>query len=263
MQHLADTVAQVEDRLDARVGLALIDTVSGQSWTHRPEERFLMTSTAKVPICAAVLARADAGTLSLTDELPVGDADILSYAPVTENRVGDNMTIAALCLAAINMSDNTATNLLIDQLRGAQAVTQFLRDSGDPVSRLDRREPDLNTFAPGDDRDTSTPVAMANMLHSLLLGEVLTPASRDQLSDWMSHGGVTGALLRRTAPPDWRISDKSGGGEQTRSVVALVTPPDGTAWVVTIFLSDADADFATRDSALQELSAAVIAVIRG
>lgn len=263
MQHLADTVAQVEDRLDARVGLVLTDTGSGQIWTHRPEERFLMTSTAKAPICGAVLARADAGTLSLTDELPVRDADILSYAPVTENRVGDSMTIAELCLAAVDMSDNTATNLLIDHLGGPQAVTQFLRDSGDPVSRLDRREPDLNIFAPGDARDTSTPAAMADMLHSLLLGEVLTPASRDQLFDWMSHGGVTGALLRRTAPADWKVADKSGGGEQTRSIVALVTPTDGAPWVVTIFLSDADADFSTRDAALQDLSAAVIAVIRG
>ncbi len=262
LQHLADTVAGIEDRFDARVGLVLANTGTGESWTHRADERFLMTSTAKVPLCGAVLARADEGTLSLTEELPITDADILSYAPVTETRVGDSMSIADLCLATVDMSDNTAANLLIDRLGGPQAVTQFLRDSGDPVSRLDRHEPELNTFALGDNRDTSTPAAMADTLRNLLLGGVLSPASRDQLADWMVRGGVTGALLRRDAPADWIIYDKSGSSDQTRSIVALVTPADGDQWVATIFLSDADVDFATRNAALQELSAAVIAVIR-
>ncbi|MFD1910761.1 class A beta-lactamase [Halodurantibacterium flavum] len=263
LQHLAATVAEIEDRFDARVGLVLTNSGTGESWAHRADERFLMTSTAKVPLCGAVLARVDEGALSLSEALPVTDADILSYAPVTETRVGDSMTIADLCLAAIDMSDNTAANLLIDRLGGPQAVTQFLRDSGDPVSRLDRREPELNTFAPGDERDTSTPAAMADTLRNLLLGDVLTPASREQLADWMARGGVTGAFLRRDAPGDWIIHDKSGGGDQTRSIVALITPADGAPWVATIFLSDADVDFATRNAALQELSAAVIAVIRG
>ena len=262
LQPLADTAAGIEDRFDARVGLVLANTGTGESWTHRADERFLMTSTAKVPLCGAVLARADEGTLSLTEELPITDADILSYAPVTETRDGDSMSIADLCLATVDMSDNTAANLLIDRLGGPQAVTQFLRDSGDPVSRLDRHEPELNTFALGDERDTSTPAAMADMLRNLLLGDVLTPASRDQLADWMVRGGVTGALLRRDAPADWIIYDKSGSSDQTRSIVALVTPADGDQWVATIFLSDADVDFATRNAALQELSAAVIAVIR-
>jgi len=160
------------------------------------------------------------------------------------------------------MSDNTAANMLVDHLGGPEAVTQFFRDMGDTASRLDRREPELNTFSPGDPRDTSTPATMADTLRHLLLGGALTGASSRQLSDWMSHGGVTGKLLRAEAPADWQISDKSGSGSHTRNIIAMLRPEGRAPWIVTIFISDTDEDFATRDAALQELSAAVMAVIR-
>lgn len=262
VETLSDTVARIEERLAARVGLSLVETGSELSWAHREHERFAMNSTMKTPLCAAVLARRDAGELALTDTLRVTPGDILSYAPVTKGHVGSEMTIAELCLAALDMSDNTATNLLLDHIGGPQAVTAFFRSTGDALSRLDRREPELNAFAPGDPRDTTTPVAMTETLRRLLLGDVLSPGSRDQLAAWMSLGGVTGDLLRADAPQGWQILDKSGSGSHTRNIIALVTPEDDAPWVVTIFISDTDADFATRNAALQEIGSAVMAVIR-
>ncbi|QDY69296.1 class A beta-lactamase [Qingshengfaniella alkalisoli] len=259
---LADTVAQVEERLGARIGLSLVDTGSELSWLHREDERFLMNSTVKTPLCGTVLARRDAGRLSLSDTLRVTQEDILSYAPVTAEQVGTEMTLADLCLAALDMSDNTATNMLIDYLGGPQAVTEFFRTTGDEVSRLDRREPELNTLVPGDPRDTTTPAAMTSTLRRLLLGDVLSPSSRDQLAEWMSLGGVTGNLLRADAPDDWLILDKSGSGNHTRNIIAVITPDGGSPWIATIFISDTDADFATRNAALQEIGSAVISVIR-
>ncbi|KIC07475.1 beta-lactamase [Leisingera sp. ANG-M1] len=262
LEALAETVSQVEQRLGGRVGLSIKEVDGPTSWSHREDERFLMNSTVKTPVCGAVLAQRDAGALTLSDALPVREADLQSYAPVTKSRVGEEMTIGALCLAALDMSDNTATNILIDHLGGPQAVTQFFLSIGDPISRLDRPEPDLNTFAPGDPRDTTTPAAMAATLEKLLLGHALTAASRDLLTDWMSHGGVTGNLLRADAPAGWQVFDKSGSGSHTRNIIAMVTTDKGAPWITTIFLSDVDADFDTRNAALQELGSAVMAVIR-
>ena len=261
LESLAKTVTGVEGRLGARVGVTLVDTGSDLSWSHRADERFLMNSTVKTPVCAAVLARVDAGTLSLSDTLRVEADEVLDYAPVTQTRVDTEMTLAELCLASIDMSDNTAANMLIDHIGGPQAVTAYFRDIGDEISRLDRREPELNTFAPGDLRDTTTPAAMTGTLRRILLGDALTPASRDQLAEWMSFGGVTGALLRADAPEGWRILDKSGSGSHTRNLIAVVTPKDAAPWIATIFVSDVDADFATRNAALQEVGSAVMAVI--
>lgn len=263
LDQLNGTVADIEQRLGARVGLTLIDTGSDRAWTHRADERFLMNSTMKLPLCGAILARRDAGTLSLDDRLAVRVSDILDYAPVTELRTGEDMTLDELCLAALDQSDNTAANLLIARLGGPQAVTDFLRDSGDDMSRLDRLEPKLNTFAADDPRDTTTPRAMADTLRTLFLGDVLSAASRRQLAEWTSHGAVTGKHLRRVAPADWAIFDKSGAGNQTRNLVAMIAPEGHAPWIVTLFISDAEVDFATRDAALQDLSAAVVAVIKG
>lgn len=259
---LSATVAQIEERLGGRVGLALVETGTERSWTYREDERFLMNSTVKTPICAAVLARRDAGELSLSDTLRVEQQEIQSYAPVTENLVGAEMSLADLCLAALDMSDNTATNMLIDHLGGPQEVTAFLRNIGDELSRLDRREPALNSFAPGDPRDTTTPAAMSETLGRLLLADVLAPESREQLTNWMSHGGVTGNLLRADAPDGWQVFDKSGSGSHTRNIVAVIMPEARSPWIVAIFISDVDADFDTRNAALQEIGSAVMAVIR-
>lgn len=260
---LEKTVAGIEQRLDARVGITLVDTGSGETWSHRPDERFAMNSTVKVPICALVLQQHDEGRLSLTEPLPVRESDLLSYAPVTSEHVGDDMSVSELCLAALDMSDNTAANLVLDRVGGPRSVTDLFRQAGDPFSRLNRREPDLNDVAPGDPRDTTTPAAMAATLRELLLGETLTPSSRDQLAAWMSHGGVTQDLIRSHAPAGSEVYDKSGSGAQTRNIVALVAPSDGAPWIATIFISEADTDFTTRDAALKELSAAVMAVIGG
>lgn len=259
---LAETVARIESRLNARAGVVVHDTGSGWTWANRADERFLMNSTIKAPLCGAVLAAADAGTLTLDEELPILRADILSYAPVTEKKVGQSMSLSELCLATIDMSDNTAANLLINRLGGTEAVTDFFRQSGDTVSRLDRLEPDMNTFKVGDPRDTTSPAAMSATLEKLLLGDALTPESRDLLIEWMSHGGVTGELLRKNAPEGWHIADKSGSGSQTRNIIAMITPPDRAPWIAVIFVSDVNADFATRNAALQEISAAVIDVVK-
>lgn len=262
VEALRATVARIEEQLGARVGLSLVDTGSGWSWSHREDELFLMNSTVKVPVCGAILARSDAGTLSLSDSLPVREADLVPYAPVTETRVGGTMTLDELCLAAIDKSDNVAANILIKHLGGPEAVTQFFRSVGDPTSRLDRLEPELNTFAPGDERDTTSPAAMSETLRALLLGGMLSPQARGQLVEWMRHGGVTGALLRAEAEDDWVILDKSGSGRHTRNLVAVIQPEGEAPWIATMFVSDTDAEFEVRNEALKDLVRAVLAVVR-
>ncbi|WP_295807455.1 class A beta-lactamase [uncultured Nitratireductor sp.] len=258
---LSETISRVENTLGARVGIVIRDTGSDWTWSHRAGERFLMNSTVKTVICGGILAKVDEGALTLDEALPIRQFDIVSYSPVTQKHVGKTMSIGDLCLATLDISDNAAANLLIGRQGGPEAVTAFLRRIGDPISRLDRLEPKLNTFEPGDPRDTTTPEAMVETWETLLLGDALTSASRAKLAAWMSHGGVTGALLRSSLPQGWAVSDKSGAGSHTRNIVAMVTPPSRAPWLVSIFISDADVDFETRNAALKDIGAAVAGVL--
>lgn len=258
---LTTTIDRIEHELDARVGVMIRDSGSDWSITHRPDERFLMTSTFKTMLCGAVLHRVDDGELDLDEQIMIEAAAMVEYAPVTETMIGNTMSVGELCYAALDMSDNTATNLLIDRIGGPQSVTDFLRDIGDPTSRLDRREPEVNTFAPGDPRDTTTPLAMTSTMEKLLTGDALTDQSRTQLVDWMSKGGVTGALIRASTPDGWHVADRSGSGNFNRNITAMVTPPGDAPYFIAIFLSDADADFNTRNAAVIDLSDAVMQVV--
>ena len=70
------------------------------------------------------------------------------------------MKLGALCAAALELSDNTAANLLLETIGGPEGLTRYARALGDQQTRLDRVEPDLNSAIPGDERDTTTPAAM-------------------------------------------------------------------------------------------------------
>lgn len=260
---LRDVVQTIESDLGARVGVLVRDTATDWAWGHREDERFLMASVFKSVLCGAVLDRVDRESLSLDERIEIDAEDMLDHAPVTETRIGGTMTIGELCLATLDWSDNPAANLLIERLGGPQEVTAFLRRNGDPVTRLDRMEPDVNIFAPGDPRDTTSPAAMLSTWEAMLRGQALSPRSRQTLEDWMSRGAVTGGLIRAHTPAGWTVADRSGAAQgYTRNLVAMVTPPDRAPYFVAIFLSDSPADFATRNAAVVEIGAAIVDVLR-
>lgn len=248
-------LAALERRHGGRLGVAILDTGDGRRYGHRANERFLMCSTHKVLTVGAVLARVDQGAEWLDRRVVFGRDAVLSWAPVSSHRVGPpGMSVAELCQAAITVSDNTADNLLLASLGGPAAVTAFARRLGDPLTRLDRIEPALNVGAPGDLRDTTTPHAMLGDLHALLLGDVLTNASRDQLEAWMRATRTGLDKLRAGVPADWQAGDKTGSGahDETNDI-AIFRPPQRKPLLVTAYLAGSTADAAGRGAILAEV----------
>jgi beta-lactamase class A len=256
---LIQTIKTMEARMGARIGVAINDVVKQRSWTYRADEPFPITSTFKAFACAAALARVDAGQDALARGIPVQEAMLVDYSPVTEKFIGDEITLAQACHATITMSDNTAGNIVLDSIGGPAGFTQFMRDIGDQHSRLDRRETALNEATPGDPRDTTTPAAAAHALQTLLLTEKLTPASRAQLEDWMINDAVAGALLRRSLPKDWVIGDKTGaGGFGSRSIIALIRIPGHGPVIVAIYLTQSKASMEARNAAIADIGSALV-----
>jgi beta-lactamase class A len=225
-----------------RLGVAVLDTGSGRRWAYQPDSRFAMASTFKVPLAAAILTEADAGRLALAQEIAFGEADLLEYAPVVRaNAAAGRLSIERLCAAMVEVSDNSAANLLLRLIGGPGGLTAFIRASGDGVTRLDRPEPDLNANDPGDPRDTTTPAAMAGLLRNLLLGDRLSPQSRTRLIGWMESSTTGRDRLRAGFPPGWRAGDKTGTGARgVHNDVAIVWPPRRPPLIVTSYLDAPD-----------------------
>lgn len=253
------TITQVEEQLNARVGVAVKIVGTDTGWQYHADDLFPMSSTFKTLACAALLHRVDAGAENLSRIIEIREEDLVSYSPITETRVGAaGMSLEQLCEATITVSDNTAGNLVLGAIGGPEGLTQFMRSVGDRVTRLDRIEPDLNEGVPGDPRDTTTPNAMANAMEALVLGDVLSAASRALLETWLRADSVADALFRAGIPATWEIGDKTGaGGYGSRSIAAIMWPPSGSPVIATVYITETDASFDARNEAIARIGAAI------
>ena len=245
----------IEASVAGRLGVAVLDTATGALEGYRLDERFAMCSTFKFLAVAMVLARVDAGQQRLDERIVVTRASLIDWSPVTGKHVGQPMSVADLCEAAITLSDNAAANLLLASAGGPAAVTAFARRIGDDVTRLDRTEPTLNEGTPGDPRDTSTPRAMARTLHTVLLGNALSPASRARLVAWMTATSTGAERLRAGLPVDWRLAHKTGTGRLgTTNDIGVLWPPRRAPLVVVGYLTECAAPVAARERALARVA---------
>ncbi|GAB0115124.1 class A beta-lactamase [Acidisoma sp. C75] len=252
---LAAQIAALETRQGGRLGVALLDTGSGRRFGHRAAERFPICSTYKFLAAACVLAAVDAGRLSLGQRITYGPEKVVTYSPVTAKHVGPpGLALGDICAAAVTLSDNTAGNLMLGEIGGPAGLTRWLRGIGDGVTRLDRWETALNDYHPGDPRDTTTPQAMLADLQRLLLGPVLSPASRHQLMQWMLADQVGAARLKAGLPAGWRIGDKTGSGAMNATNdIGILWPPAGAPILVAVYAIGLPGDMAARNAVIAEI----------
>ena len=223
---IEDRIGALEHRFDAFAGVFAADLNSGRTVAYRADDPFAMCSTFKVYAAARVLQKAQRGELNLTDEVTIDASEILPNSPVTQTRVGANMSIGELCQAALQRSDNAAGNWLLRIIGGPSRITDFARTIGDDATRLDRWEVELNSAIPGDLRDTSTPHALGAGFANLLTGDALGLPQRDQLETWM-RANVTSSM-RAGLPQGWTTADKTGGGDYASTDdVGIAYGPDG------------------------------------
>lgn len=254
---VVEQLSRFEADNDALIGLYAADLESGRSVAHRADERFAMCSTFKAYAAGRVLQLVERGEVSLEQTLVVDPARVVDNSPITGPRAGTAMTLAELCKAALQYSDNTAGNLLLSTIGGPPAITAFARSLGDEQTRLDRWEPELNSAIPGDPRDTSTPVALAAGFRVLLAGAGLGPARRDQLVEWMRANHTSS--MRAGLPEGWTSADKTGSGDYgSTNDVGLLFGPDGRRMVLAVMIRSRSVDAAAMRPLVGQITALVV-----
>jgi beta-lactamase class A len=240
--------AQLERDAGARLGVYAVDTGTGRSIAHRADERFAYASTIKALMVATLLQRT--AEPDLDRQIDVRAADLVPHSPVTREAVGGTMTLRELADAALRVSDNAAANLLLQELGGTAGLQAALTAVGDDVTRVSRGEPELNEAVPGDERDTTTPRALASSLKAFLVDGALSPEDQTALDSWLRASTTGTDLVRAGVPPDWVVGDKSGSaGYGTRNDLAILRPP-GRAPIVFAVMTSKDQKGSARDDAL-------------
>ena len=250
---------RLEARFHAKLGVYALDTGTGRAVTFQAGTRFAYCSTYKALAAGVLLQRG--APLNRVIRYPA--SGLVDYSPITSRHVGTGMTLAAVMAAALEYSDNTAANLLLDQLGGPRRLQQALRGVGDAVTNSDRDEPAVNTAVPGDPRDTSTAQALGSDLRQFVLGDLLTTGRRALLTSWLRHNTTGGPYIRAGVPAGWTVGDKTGNGYWgTRNDIAIAWPPGRAPLVIAVLSSRGSRDATSDDALLADATRTAVAGLR-
>lgn len=243
---------EIEAETGGRLGVALVDSKGVVLLGFNRDERFAMCSTFKGPLAAAVLIGAEGGKFGLEGTISFSEADVLSYAPaVKKNLKRGRMSMSELAEAAVELSDNSAANLLLPMLGGPEGFTAFVRAHGDTVTRLDRNEPTLNENAPGDPRDTTSPAAMAGLMSRLFFNDMKADSAAT-LRQWYNASKTGDKRIKAGLPKGWTSGSKTGTCGTAYNDVALVKSPDGQEYVLAVYLDRPTVDAEQADAAIAD-----------
>jgi beta-lactamase class A len=207
---LAAELRIIEAAGDGTLGVEIYDTGSGLSVRINQDRRFGHASSFKLSLAALLLQRHAAGLIDADKRVTWTEADMIPHAPFTRERIATGATLRELARATQITSDNPAANILLRELGGPAALTQFWRSIGDDVSRLDRYEPEMNLVPASEFRDTTTPAAMARTVAKLIYDDVLPEAERAELKGWMIATETGLRRVRAGLPEGWMAGDKTG-----------------------------------------------------
>lgn len=245
-------IAQILDSAGARVGLAVRRLDGAKAFSHRADETFAQASAIKVPILWELHRAAAAGELSLDDTLPIDPTNGAGGCGVLQHfGTASRVALADLAVMMIVLSDNVATNLLIDRI-GMEAVNRLLETQQAEATRLRRGMMDPEARAAGRE-NTSTPAEAAELMLRLHVaaGEG-DKAACDTLGVlWRrKESPVTAALSKEV-----RLATKPGALDGLRTEWSLVEPGGGG---YTMALMADGADDKVLEPLFRKLAAAVL-----
>jgi beta-lactamase class A len=241
---LRTTIGETERRLDGVLGVAIIDLSSGQELLVRPDEVFPQASSIKIAVLAELYRQAEqsargvSGNVSLTDLYVVRAEDLVAESDIMGGLTPGTtqVTLKDLATMMIAVSDNSATNVLIDRV-GMANVEAFLDRQGLHQTRLRRKMLDLRGAAEGRE-NVSTPREMMTLLERLYRGQVLSEPWRDEFFQMLSTHKTD--YLSRDLPDALRVANKPGwlDGVRNDSGVVFLEHRPYIICVMTTYLAD-------------------------
>ncbi len=278
---LSEVLGHLGSGCSGRLGAAVrrLGSTEGAAW--RDGERFRTASTVKVAVHAAVMARAEAGRLRMEARVRVGGPDLVGGSGVLSVlRPGLAPTVRDLCTLMVVVSDNTATNMLIDLVGGTEAVNSVVASLGFPEIVLERRlgypPPPLVTgrqleaAQPGRPLATATPASMCRLLEAVRQGSVVSRAASAEIFLTLAHQqdrtGVPRAFLGLTGPGEppvqWPlVASKTGCVPGCRAEAGVILLPGGTEVAYAVMADDLDDQTMTALSEGDELLGRVGAAV--
>jgi beta-lactamase class A len=251
--NLAETIAQLADECGGAVAVSAMHLPTGRRLDREPERSFPSASVIKVPILAALHGEAEAGRLSWEERVTLSEAaKVPGSGALRELHAGLELTLEDLARLMIVVSDNTATNLLIDRI-GTESVNRLMAGLGYRTIRLGRR---MYDFA-ARDRGLENRCAAGEMTDLLVRMErrelVSTAASEAMLAVMKRQAYVS--KIPRLLPPETSVANKTGEITGVSHDVGVIYAPSGA--IALAVLTEGARDRVASEDALGRIARAV------
>jgi len=220
-QKLESSIAAIDQGLDGVLGVAILDLSSGRKLLLHADEVFPQASSIKIAVLAELYRQAQIGRLKLTDMYAVNAGDLVPDSDIMGGLTPGvtRITLRDLATMMVAVSDNSATNVLIDRV-GMENVNGLLLDSlGLTHTRLRRKMMDLKAAGEGRE-NVSTPAEMMALLDALYRGRVLNKEMTDDFFKMLSTH--KGSFIPRDLPEGLKIANKPGELEGVRNDSGIV-----------------------------------------
>ncbi|WP_239727641.1 MULTISPECIES: BlaZ-like penicillin-hydrolyzing class A beta-lactamase [unclassified Mammaliicoccus] len=229
---------KVEDKYDVNIGVYALNTATDEEITFNEDKRFAYASTFKALSSAMLLEKTPHNKLN--KKVHVSKEDIVPYSPVLEKFINKDISIKKLIEATMLYSDNTANNMIIEELGGYKEVNKRLKSLDDKTTKPSRMEPELNNYNPKSNRDTSTPQAFGKTLNKLINDGRLSKENKTFLIDLMINNKSGDTLIKKGAPKNFKVADKSGQAitYASRNDVAFVYPKGESKPIVLVIFTN-------------------------
>jgi len=216
-----DSSLQTESRnLDGVLGVAILDLSNEHTLLLNSDEVFPTASTIKIAILAELYRQMQQGKLKLTETYTLQQTDLVGGSGISNALTPGvtKLTLRDLAALMIAVSDNSATNILIDRI-GLENVNALLDSLHLTHTRLRRKMMDIKAAAEGRE-NISTPRELTQLLAALYRGKVLNKQLTDDYFNLLSI--PKSSYLPRDLPEDLRIANKPGELEGVRNDCGLV-----------------------------------------
>ena len=237
-QKLQLDIAAVDQNLNGVTGVAVEDLTSGETFFIHPDEIMPQASSIKIAVLANLYLQAQQGKLKLTDEYIVRKEDLVDGSDIMQGLTPGvtKLTLRDLATMMIAVSDNSATNVLIQRV-GMDNVNSMLESLGLHTTRLRRKMMDLK--AAGEGRENiSTPREMMTLLETIYRSKLL---NKDMTADFLKMLSThKESSLLQGLPDDVTAANKPGELEAVRndSGIILLKNRPYILCVMTTYLKD-------------------------
>src|SRR5437868_1949264 len=219
-QKLEASIAEVDRNLDGVLGVAIEDLTTGQKYLLHADEVFPQASSIKIAVLAELYHQAQQGKLKLTDLYTVQSSDLVPDSDIMGGLTPGvtRITLRDLATMMVAVSDNSATNVLIDRV-GMENVNGLMSSLSLTHTRLRRKMMDLK--AASESRENiSTPGEMMVLLENLYRGKILNKEMTEDFFKILSTH--KSSFIPRELPEGLKIANKPGELEGVRNDSGVV-----------------------------------------